>query len=228
MRLIVALSVAVVLAVFLLYTSFAGGATPSIRPSQLNDNLNEKVSLAGIVVGPVEGDARGDGMRFLLKDFDGDTTAEVVYTGRVPDLFKEGRHVFLEGGTWEPLRPVQASRTGDRIRVRFHVPEPPLVFDTTLVSDPGNFGFEFLDDSGATPTIRSVQLLDEDTIEIRLSATPKSTAAKFVAYAFTGIPGNAAGPRTGARGNLRDSDDSRSRHGNKLYNWCVHFEIPVK
>ncbi len=96
-RLIVALSVAVVLAVFLLYTSFAGGATPSIRPSQLSDNASEKVSLAGIVVGPIEGDARGDGMRFLLKDFDGDTTAQVVYTGRVPDLFKEGRHVFLEG-----------------------------------------------------------------------------------------------------------------------------------
>ena len=96
-RLIVALSVAVVLAVFLLYTSFAGGATPSIRPSQLSDNVAERVSLAGIVVGPIEGDARGDGMRFLLKDFDGDTTALVVYTGRVPDLFKEGRHVFLEG-----------------------------------------------------------------------------------------------------------------------------------
>jgi cytochrome c-type biogenesis protein CcmE len=96
-RLIVALSVAVVLAVFLLYTSFAGGATPSIRPSQLDDNVGEQVSLAGIVVGPIEGDARGDGLRFMLRDFDGDTLAHVVYTGRVPDLFKETRHVFLEG-----------------------------------------------------------------------------------------------------------------------------------
>ena len=60
MRLVVALSVAIVLAVFLLYTSFAGGATPSIRPSQLNDNVDQRVSLAGVVVGPVEGDARGD------------------------------------------------------------------------------------------------------------------------------------------------------------------------
>lgn len=96
-RLIVALSVAVVLAVFLLYTSFAGGATPSIRPSQLDDNIGERVSLAGIVVGPIEGDSRGDGLRFMLKDFDGDTLVQVVYTGRVPDLFKEERHVFLEG-----------------------------------------------------------------------------------------------------------------------------------
>ncbi len=96
-RLVIALSVAVVLAVFLLYTSFAGGATPSIRPSQLNDNIAQQVTLAGIVVGEVSGDSRAEGMHFFLKDFDGDTTVEVVYKGRVPDLFKVGRHVFLEG-----------------------------------------------------------------------------------------------------------------------------------
>ena len=108
MRLIVALSVAVLLAVFLLYTSFAGGATPSIRPSQLEDNVGERVSLAGIVVGPIEGDARGYGLRFLLKDFDGDTLAQVVYMGRVPDLFKEGRHVFLKG-TFEGTAALEGS-----------------------------------------------------------------------------------------------------------------------
>jgi cytochrome c-type biogenesis protein CcmE len=107
-RLIVALSVAVVLAVFLLYTSFAGGATPSIRPSQIEDHVGERVSLAGIVVGPIEGDARGDGLLFLLKDFDGDALAAVVYTGRVPDLFKEGRHVFLDG-TFEGTAALEGS-----------------------------------------------------------------------------------------------------------------------
>tara|TARA_B100000686_G_C16641633_1_gene890465 strand:+ start:287 stop:706 length:420 start_codon:yes stop_codon:yes gene_type:complete len=97
MRLIVALSVAVLLAVFLLYTSFAGGATPSVRPSQLSGNIGSDVSLAGVVVGPIEGDARGEGLRFLLKDFDGETVVRVVYMGRVPDLFKEDRHIFLKG-----------------------------------------------------------------------------------------------------------------------------------
>ena len=47
-RLIIALSVAAVLAVFLLYTSLAGGSTPSLRPSQLADHPG-KVSLAGKV-----------------------------------------------------------------------------------------------------------------------------------------------------------------------------------
>jgi cytochrome c-type biogenesis protein CcmE len=95
-RLVVALSIAAVLAVFLLYTSFAGGATPSLRPSQLADHPGD-VSLAGRVVGPVDGDARGDGLRFTLRDIDGTATVPVVYTGSVPDLFQIGRHVYMRG-----------------------------------------------------------------------------------------------------------------------------------
>ncbi len=95
-RLVVALSIAAVLAVFLLYTSFAGGATPSLRPSQLADHPGD-VSLAGRVVGPVEGDARGGGLRFTLRDIDGTATVPVVYTGSVPDLFEVGRHVYMRG-----------------------------------------------------------------------------------------------------------------------------------
>jgi cytochrome c-type biogenesis protein CcmE len=95
-RLVIALSVAVVLAVFLLYTSFAGGATPSLRPSQLAAH-DGTVSLAGMVVGTVSGDARGEGMRFTLRDIDGAATVPVAYTGSVPDLFQVGRHVYLRG-----------------------------------------------------------------------------------------------------------------------------------
>ena len=95
-RLVVALSIAAVLAVFLLYTSFAGSATPSLRPSQLADHPGD-VSLAGRVVGPVSGDARGDGLRFTLRDIDGTATVQVVYTGSVPDLFETGRHIYMRG-----------------------------------------------------------------------------------------------------------------------------------
>ena len=95
-RLVVALSIAAVLTVFLLYTSFAGGATQSLRPSQLSGKKGE-VQLAGVVTGPVTGDARGSGLRFTLKDFDGPANVEVVYTGAVPDLFESGRHVYLRG-----------------------------------------------------------------------------------------------------------------------------------
>lgn len=95
-RLIVALSVAAMLAVFLLYTSLAGGATLSLRPSQLPGHAG-KVALVGRVVGPVRGDADGTGMRFGLRDIGGSATVPVVYRGSVPDLFASGRHVFVSG-----------------------------------------------------------------------------------------------------------------------------------
>ena len=81
---------------FLLYTSFAGGATPSLRPSQLPGHAGA-VTLAGLVVGPVKGNAREDGLRFTLRDIDGTATVPVVYKGSVPDLFRVGRHVYMKG-----------------------------------------------------------------------------------------------------------------------------------
>ena len=94
----IALSIAALLAVFLLYTSIAGGGTPSLQPSELAGREG-RVAVAGKVVGRVAGrdDARGRGMRFLLRDVDGTASVRVLYRGSVPDLFRTGRHVFLEG-----------------------------------------------------------------------------------------------------------------------------------
>ena len=66
----IALSVAAVLAIFLLYTSIAGGGNPSISPSELGKRT-EKVQLAGLVTGPVRGDSHAAGLRFGLRDIDG-------------------------------------------------------------------------------------------------------------------------------------------------------------
>jgi cytochrome c-type biogenesis protein CcmE len=95
-RLILALSVAAVLAVFLLYTSIAGGGTPSLRPSQLAGHQG-RVSLMGQVVGTPSGDAHAAGLRFRLRDVKGSTTVPVVYKGSVPDLFRTGRDVVVDG-----------------------------------------------------------------------------------------------------------------------------------
>jgi len=95
-RLIVALSVAAVLAVFLLYTSIAGGGTPSLRPSQLAGH-KERVSLAGKVVGQPKGDAHAAGLRFTLRDVEGTALVPVVYKGSVPDLFRTGRDIVVDG-----------------------------------------------------------------------------------------------------------------------------------
>lgn len=95
-RLVVALSVAGMLAVFVLYTSLAGGATLSLRPSQLAGH-HGKVALVGQVVGPLRGDAGGAGMRFRLRDIGGRASVPVLYRGSIPDLFAVGRHVFVSG-----------------------------------------------------------------------------------------------------------------------------------
>ena len=95
MRLVVALSIAAVLAIFLIWTSLAGG-TPSLQPSEVAGTSGE-VSMAGIVVGPVEGDARGSGLRFSVRDIEGTASIPAVYTGSVPDLFKVGREVYMKG-----------------------------------------------------------------------------------------------------------------------------------
>jgi cytochrome c-type biogenesis protein CcmE len=95
---VIALSVAAVLAVFLLYTSIAGGSTPSISPSELKGRT-ATVQLAGQVVGPVTGDAHGKPLRFKLRDIEGGdrTTVAVSYTGTLSDQFKVGRHIVLDG-----------------------------------------------------------------------------------------------------------------------------------
>jgi cytochrome c-type biogenesis protein CcmE len=99
-RLIVALSVAAVLAVFLLYTAIAGGTTPSLKPSQLAGHRG-KLSVSGYVLGPVSGDPHAaGGLRFELRDIDGphkNVRVPVVFHGSEPDLFRAGRHVYVVG-----------------------------------------------------------------------------------------------------------------------------------
>jgi cytochrome c-type biogenesis protein CcmE len=57
------------------------------------------VQLAGVVVGPVTGDAHASGLRFMLRDIRGKarSVVPVTYTGSVPDLFKVGRQIVVHG-----------------------------------------------------------------------------------------------------------------------------------
>jgi cytochrome c-type biogenesis protein CcmE len=94
---VIALSVAAVLAVFLLYASIAGGGTPSVAPSELSGQTGV-VTLVGIVEGH-KGDSYAGGLRFKLRDRDGASkrTVKVIYTGSVSDQFRDGREVSVTG-----------------------------------------------------------------------------------------------------------------------------------
>jgi cytochrome c-type biogenesis protein CcmE len=95
-RLVIALSVAAVLAIFLLYTSIAGGGTPSLHPGQVGGHAG-RITVGGIVVGHPTGDGHSTALRFRLRDPNGSASVPVVYRGSVPDLFRTGRYVAVDG-----------------------------------------------------------------------------------------------------------------------------------
>jgi cytochrome c-type biogenesis protein CcmE len=103
-RLTVALSVAVVLAGALVYTSFSA-ASPALTPSQLVHQAQpgRSYQLTGMVVG---GSVHRNGgtLDFSVEDRVGGTTVPVAYTGTIPDPFREGREVIVtvekQGGSY--------------------------------------------------------------------------------------------------------------------------------
>jgi cytochrome c-type biogenesis protein CcmE len=98
-RLVIALSVAAALAVFVVYTAVAGAGTPQIQPGDLASYHGEHVLLVGKVVRE-HGDAHSTaGKRIVLRNVKGDPGARVsvLYHGTVPDLFRVGREVVVTG-----------------------------------------------------------------------------------------------------------------------------------
>ena len=95
-RLVVALSVAVLLATALVYTSFSA-STEARQPSDLIASGSDgKYDLTGEVVpGPIE--RTDDGVDFEISDRDGSDPLPVTYAGTVPDPFRDGREVIVTG-----------------------------------------------------------------------------------------------------------------------------------
>ena len=95
-RLVVALSAAVLLAAGLVYTSFSA-STEAREPSQLlQANSGGTYELTGKVV-PGSVSRSGDQLNFEISDRDGSHAIPVAYTGTVPDPFRDGREVIVTG-----------------------------------------------------------------------------------------------------------------------------------
>lgn len=96
-RLVVALSAAVLLAVALVYTSFSA-SSEARDPSQLLGQATpgQTYDLTGRVVRKsVTHD--GSTLHFRVSDRDGGQSLPVVYEGTVPDPFRGGREIVLTG-----------------------------------------------------------------------------------------------------------------------------------
>jgi cytochrome c-type biogenesis protein CcmE len=97
LRLVAALTAVVALAGALVYTSFSA-ATQASTPSQISADADpgRSYELTGKVVdGSVT--QRGEELRFAIRDRAGTHALPVVYAGVVPDPFREGREVIVEG-----------------------------------------------------------------------------------------------------------------------------------
>jgi cytochrome c-type biogenesis protein CcmE len=97
-RLVVALVVGSLLAVFLAYQALFNSGTLLVSVAQLRSDTDgaaqKQVTLTGTVVRATRD---GSPMRFVLRDETSRQTVPVSYSGSVPDAFKPARRVIVTG-----------------------------------------------------------------------------------------------------------------------------------
>jgi cytochrome c-type biogenesis protein CcmE len=95
-RLVVALSAAVLLATALIVVSFSAGTSQLLPSEALAQKPDDRFELGGTVV---DGSLKqgGNQLEFAIKDPNGSAQIPVVYSGAVPDPFREGREVLVKG-----------------------------------------------------------------------------------------------------------------------------------
>lgn len=140
------------------------------------------------------------------------------------------KRALIDGKAAKPLMPVSHQRQGRAATVWLN-PVGRLSFDTSIVSDPGNYGFRLLH-----PDTRAIIPLT--SLNIRYDAVTVSTAADIPAgailqYAFHGgTTGQSPGRLAGPRGCLRDSQGdiisfTLNSEVIRMDNYCVMFEITL-
>lgn len=139
------------------------------------------------------------------------------------------------GHKWLPLEPLKTTRKGNQISIKFHVPNKPLVWDSTLGSPHPSWpewangkGFEVADRSGKRVTIQSAGIRGGDTVVLELASDPGDGAR--LSYAMVGEP-TLRGKFYGATphwGILRDSDPFVGYNTHVAQpNFCVAFDITL-
>ncbi len=141
-------------------------------------------------------------------------------------------HRVILGEDWQPLYPTAIKRDGATITIQFHVPTPPLTWDTDLqpphpsVEEWKNGkGFEVCTSSGSKVAIKSVDISD-DSVVITCASYPGANAK--VSYAMVAEKNRRTVPSGGTVrwGLLRDSDPFTGAFTKKVQpNYCVAFEL---
>lgn len=146
------------------------------------------------------------------------------------------------GQNWKPLSPLSAVTREREALITFHVPHPPLAFDTPYVgrtaTDYASKGFSALDSVGAL-AVTAVTLVADCVVRLTFSRNPIGQV--HIRYADKAIHNG--------NGCLRDSDPTMSddvyeytagsgQYADEnisalvgkpypLHNWCIAFHIPA-
>ncbi len=138
------------------------------------------------------------------------------------------------GKNWQPLQPTSVEHQGTNITIHFHVPVPPLVWDTGLAAPHPSVeewkngkGFEATGASGEKVMIASATI-SGDAVVIQCASDPGRDAR--VGYATVGEKNRMSAPFRGCFrwGLLRDSDSFKGAvTGVAQPNFAVAFELPV-
>jgi len=167
--------------------------------------------------------ARGKTLEIAMAQLEASNEySDIVCAGPIYYLPERGGHLDPNGHRWfgemwgkiyyktkvlgedfRPLQPKQILRTSDpkKIIVKFHVPVPPLVFETNIVPKYTDYGFQvYLNGSSTKVSLNSV-VINGDAVELTSSVSLAGDVEVVYAGYGTGI---------GGKGNLRDSDPYQS------------------
>lgn len=143
------------------------------------------------------------------------------------------KKVLVDGVKWKPVHPVshKIKKSGNEwaVDVQFFAPVPPLVLDTKAVTDPGSFGFTLVTEQGEPQEIKSVALSGKNTVRLITASDPSGCHLRYGMNLKQHLP---SGPKTGARGCLRDSqgDKVKTKIQDTVYrmdNWCPFFDYSL-
>lgn len=124
--------------------------------------------------------------------------------------------------------PRTAVRVGAVITITCDVPVAPLVIDTSLVTDPGNYGVAYVQTGGTPRTISSVAIAGGNQVIVTLSGDPGSPTSEQVTFALNAATGaGGGGPTTGARCCIHDSTTTTGIDGTVLRSYMPHAYVNV-
>ena len=201
-------------------------ASTEVRPTANNFEWQLGVQHKGdfVCTGPkyqYPAHSDGDGIHLNVTGYQllGEKTAQVYYQRAVL------------GQDWQPLQPIDVSRNGRVVTVQFHVPVPPLNWDTSfdapnIAAWKNGKGFELFT-SSSNIMITSVAI-SGDSVQITAAADLPATGLN-VGYALTSQGKQLSNHSKSVRwGQLRDSDPfmgATTKQPNP--NYAVSFSLPV-